>query len=423
MEFIFANLFRGVVTNTLNIILISSLAELKYSKKITNIVGVIICALVTILTSYFYIFYDITIAARLDLVLWILVGLGGKLMFTDGIMKWLFNLVTAINVFFFVFVISYILSRHLPYPMYANIAIRVILYVIFIILFKKFLHPLYRQVLDRWRLFLSVAVACMMNFIYIIITSQNLAETITKNLIPILLLAGLIFFAYATIIWSFGSIIREYEFRTEKEQARMNEELLSSQLEAYEEFVEVSKHNRHDLRHHNQIIIEYLKSGNVKGAEEYLGLYDASITKSAEGNYCKNYIANALLCLYAKKAHGEEITFAANADIPETIGMTAPELGSMLSNILENALESCRKTKANERFITFTAEIEEDILKIELQNTVNGEVEIRDNMPVSIKKNGGTGMKSVLNILEHYHGMLNFSQMSDTFITQIVLPI
>lgn len=423
MEFIFANLFRGVVTNTLNIILISSLAELKYSKKITNIVGVIICALVTILTSYFYIFYDITIAARLDLVLWILVGLGGKLLFTDGIMKWLFNLVTAINVFFFVFVISYILSRHLPYPMYANIAIRVILYVIFIILFKKFLHPLYRQVLDRWRLFLSVAVACMMNFIYIIITSENLAETITKNIIPILLLAGLIFFAYATIIWSFGSIIREYEFRTEKEQARMNEELLSSQLEAYEEFVEVSKHNRHDLRHHNQIIIEYLKSGNVKGAEEYLGLYDASITKSAEGNYCKNYIANALLCLYAKKAHGEEITFAANADIPEAIAMTAPELGSMLSNILENALESCRKTKANARFITFTAEIEEDILKIELQNTVNGEVEIRDNMPVTTKKNGGTGMKSVLHILEHYHGMLNFSQMSDTFITQIVLPI
>lgn len=423
MEFIFANILRGLVTNILSIILIFSLVELKYSKKFTIIAGVIICILITIATSCFYIFYGVTIAARLDFVIWIVVGLACKLLFKDSFMKWLFNLVTAINILFFIVVISYVLSRALPYPMYAHTVVRIILFTTFIILFRKFVHPLYRRVVNRWRLFLSVAVASMFNIAYIIITSRNLAETITKNLIPILLLMGLMFFAYATMIWSFGSIIREYEFRTEKEQARMNEELLSSQLEAYEEFVEASKRYHHDLRHHNQIIIEYLKSGNVKGAEEYLGLYDASIKKSGEGNYCKNYIANALLCLYAKKAHGEEITFAANANIPETIAMTAPELGSMLSNILENALESCQKTKANERFIIFTAEIEEDILKIELQNTVNGEVEIRDNMPVSTKKNGGTGMKSVLHIVEHYHGMLNFSQMSDTFITQIVLPI
>jgi sensor histidine kinase regulating citrate/malate metabolism len=103
--------------------------------------------------------------------------------------------------------------------------------------------------------------------------------------------------------------------------------------------------------------------------------------------------------------------------------MTPPELGSMLSNILENALEACRKTKCDKRFVTFIAEIEDDILKIELQNTASGEVEIRNNMPISTKKNGGTGTKSVLYVVERYHGMLNFRQNGDTFITQIVLPV
>lgn len=115
--------------------------------------------------------------------------------------------------------------------------------------------------------------------------------------------------------------------------------------------------------------------------------------------------------------------FTANADIPERVAMTPPEFGSLLSNILENALEACRRISDDECFITFTAEVDEDSLKIELKNSVSGKVEIRNNLPVSTKKNGGLGTKSVLHIVESYHGMLNFSQEGDTFITQIVLPV
>jgi signal transduction histidine kinase len=422
MELIFANLLRGAVTNILNILLISSLVEFKYSKKVAIITFVATCSLITIITSYFCIFYDVTTYARFDLVIWILLGAGSKFLFKDSIMKWLFNLITVLNVFFVVIVISYVVARPLPYPMYANTVVRIILYTILIILFKKFVHPLYRQVVDKWRLFLALAVGIMLNYIYILIASKNIARAITQNLMLIVLLTVLMFIVYGTMLWSFQSIIREYRFITEKEQMRLHQELLYSQLSAYEEFVEGSKRHRHDLRHHNQIIMEYLKDGDVKGAEEYLHLYDASLIESAARNYCKNHIANAVLCLYSQKAQAEEIIFAANADIPESIAMTPPELGSMLSNILENALEACRKTKTDGRFITFTAEVEDDVLKIELKNTVIGEVGIKNNLPVSTKKNGGTGTKSVLHIVENYHGMLNFRQEEDTFITQIILP-
>ena len=413
---------RGDISIILNIILIFSLVELKYSKKITFAVLTAACALIIIVNNYFYVFYDLTTVGRVSIGIWLATGIGLKFLSTDSIMKWLFNVITAINVLFFVTVISYVLSRLLPYPMYANTAVRIVLYIIFIILFKKFVHPLYRQVVDRWRQFLSVTVGIMLNFAYILITSQNIEETITRDFIPILLLSGLMFLIYGVMLWSFQSIIREYEFRTEKERTRLQDELLFSQLAAYEEFFEVSKHHRHDLRHHNQIIMEYLKCGDTVGAEEYLQLHDASLTETAATNYCKNHIANAVLCLYAQKARKEDIIFAANADIPESVAMTPPEFGSLLSNILENALEACRRTSADECFITFTAELEEENLKIELQNSVSGKVEIRDNLPVSTKKNGGVGTKSVLHIVESYHGMLNFSQEGDTFITQIVLP-
>lgn len=420
---LFANVLRGDFSIILNMILIFSLVEFKYSKKVTLTILTAACALIIIVNNYLYVFCDLTTVGRFSIGVWLLVGIGLKFLSTDSIMKWLFNVVTAINVLFFITVISYVLSRFLPYPMYAHTAIRIVLYIIFIILFRKFVYPLYRQVVDRWQKFLAVTVGIMLNFAYILITSKDIAKTITQNLIPILLLSSLMFLVYGAILWSFQSVIQEYKFRTERDQARLHDELLSSQLAAHEEFFEASKRNRHDLRHHNQIIMEYLKSGDTLGAEEYLQLYDASLIETAATSYCKNHIANAVLCLYAQKAQKEDIIFAANADIPESVAMTPPEFGSLLSNILENALEACRRISANECFITFTAEVEEESLKIELQNSVSGKVEIKNNLPVSTKKNGGLGTKSVLHIVESYHGMLHFSQEGDTFITQIVLPV
>lgn len=423
MEHFFANLLRSVVTDIFNMMLILSLGELKYSKRLTIMALLIVCALDTAFSAYFYIFSDFTALARFNLIIWLVIGISCRFLFADSFMKWLFNLVTVVNVFFVIVVVSYILSRPFPHPIYANTALRLILYTIFIILFKKYLYPLYRQVVDRWQYFLLIVTGIMLNFAYIIISTKNIEETMMEKQIPILLLALLMLFIYVTILWSFRHIIREYEFYAEKERLRRYEDILTTQLAAHEKFVEASKCYRHDLRHHNQIIMEYLNGGDVKGALEYLNLYDAGLTKSTIRNYCQNHTANAVLCLYAEKAEEKDILFTVKAGIPAGIAVTPPELGSILSNIFENALEACQKIKNGQRFITFTAEVVDEILKIELRNPAGIKVEIRDNIPVSTKEGGGIGTKSVLNVIERYHGMLNFKQEDDTFITQIVVPV
>lgn len=422
-DLLLANLLRGTASTILNIMLIFSLAESKYSKRITLSALGVTSALIMIMTTYFYVFHDLTTLARFDIAIWLVVTVGLKLMFKDSIIKWLFNVITVCNIALFIMIVSYALSRYLPYPMYANTVIRIILYLVFIILFKKLVYPLYRQVLDRWKRFLMVTVGLIVNYIYILVGGNDIAQTITENLTLLLIFSALMFMVYATIFWSLGSIIREYEFYNEKEQTELRESLMYDQLVAYQEFVEISKHHRHDLRHHNQIMLEYLKQGDLSGAEEYLNAYDTSLAESSVKDYCKNHIANALLCLYTQKTKTEEIKFKVMADIPSSLGISLPELGTLLSNVLENALEACRKVNAKQRFIIFTAIVEEESLKIEVKNSVNGQVEIKNNLPVSTKNGGGIGMKSVLRTVETYHGMSCLRQEGDTFITQIILPV
>lgn len=419
MESLYINIIRGLVTNFFILLHMFIAGEAKYSKKVTSVAFVVVYLFVSCIVVSMYFFIDITTISKYGALTWFACGMFCKYFFTDSIMKWMFNVITVINVFIFVVIISYSFS-----DTHAGLlTIRVLLYILIIFGFHKYLRPLYRQVANRWHIFFAASVVILLNFIYAIITASDIQRMLTEDFISLMLMVLSMFIIYATIFLSFNSIIKEYEYRIEKNQAKLNESFLINELKTYEEFVESSKRHRHDLRHHNQIMMGYIKDKDLQGAEEYLKLYEASITDSAMEQYTKNYIANAVLCLYARKAQVEEITFAANADIPQNLAITPPEFGSMLSNILENAIEACKRSEYKESFITFNAETQDENLKIEIRNTLSGMVKFENDLPISNKENGGIGTKSVLMIVSKYRGMIHYKQEEDIFITQIVLQI
>ncbi|MPM99399.1 hypothetical protein SDC9_146590 [bioreactor metagenome] len=130
---------------------------------------------------------------------------------------------------------------------------------------------------------------------------------------------------------------------------------------------------------------------------------------------------NAVLRLYERRTEKSGISFVVNADIPERVILTASELGTVFSNILENACEACEKLEYSKRFIIVCAETEEHMLKVEVRNSVADFVKFNNGMPVSDKKVGGTGTKSIAYIINKYGGMLRFGQNENEFSTQIVI--
>lgn len=419
MDIIYINIIRGVITNFFVLLHMFLAGEGKYSRKVTIIAFGLIYLILTTITIVMYYFLDITSFSKVSAFVWIICGIVCKPFFKDSIMKWMFHVITVINVFIFVVIVSFAFSStHL-----GMLVTRVTVYGVIIFVFYEYLRTLYRQVADRWHLFLAASVAILLNFMYAVMTASDIQGMLSEKFISLMLMVLVMVLLYTTILDSFNSIIKEYEYRIEKNQAKLYESILTKELNAYEEFIESSKRHRHDLRHHNQILLGYLNEKDIKGAEGYLKLFDASITESSIEQYSQNYIANSVLCLYARKAQLEEITFAAHADIPPKIVIPSPEFGSMLLNILENALEACKRSNSKETFITFTAITEDESLKIDLRNTLSEQVKFENDLPISSKANGGIGTKSVLKIVSKHNGMINYKQENGTFVTQIVLPI
>ena len=423
MNLIVPDLLRSIVSSVMNILLLFSLARPKYNKTITNI-AMLIVVLVNLLSSIpFYLSGNLTAHARYNVLLFILLFMAIKPLFLDSMMQWLFNIITVINVFSAIVILSFYLCHYLPYPSYTVTLLRLILFIVVILLFQRRLHPLYWQVVNRWKVFILLVAGLFVNFIYYFMFSSDIKETLTIQFVPMLLLILLAITAYICIFYSMKTISTEYALKEEKIKIEAREKLLQSELSAYDEYIDFSRHYRHDLRHHNAVIRELLFNGDISDALAYLNKFDDSIVDTALKQYCGHSVANAIFRLYEKRTQADCIDFVVNANVSESLPYTAPEIGGLLSNLLENAWVASKACVETRRFIAISIDTTENQLFLEVKNSVKEEVNFTNGLPVSTKVGGGTGSKSIMRIVGEHNGMCRFKQEGNEFVAQIVLPL
>lgn len=233
----------------------------------------------------------------------------------------------------------------------------------------------------------------------------------------LMLLVELMFFLF---IYTFYSNLKKL---TELLQVEHKGKLLQAEISSYQDYLASAKRTRHDARHHNALLLEYLSEGNVASAKEYLEANQQALADSRLTEYCKNAVANAVLRIYRRECETYGITYEVMADIPEKLPLAEPETAALLSNLLENAVTASRPLAPNERSIAVTASVEDGSLKVEIVNRADAPVSFVEGMPQTTRPGGGTGTKSAASIVEKYGGMLRFSQNSTHFTAQFILPL
>ncbi|HWP51262.1 MAG TPA: GHKL domain-containing protein [Clostridia bacterium] len=424
MNLLVANFLRALVSTTMNVVLMLSLLQPKYGKCVTNLamLGVLLADLSVAI--FCYLSGNLTMLAKLDSILFIVLCFAVKPLFKDTFMQWLFSYITIQNISVMVIVLSFVGSRHMPCPPYANVILRLVLFLAIFFVLKRYVRPLYHQIVERWSVFFYVALAIWVTFTYYVLCSDDIVRTLTDQAVPLLLVIAISVASYISICHSLATLSREHALREGALQAEARQEMLRAELSSYNEYVMIARQNRHDLRHHNALLMEYLVAGDVDGAKEYLKQYDESIKETALTSYCKNPIANAILRLYESRTGRAGIIFTVNTDIPERLPLNAPETGVLFSNLLENACEACEKVDDGNRVLLVVAETDEYRLKLEIGNTVAVAVGFNENgMPFSTKEGGGTGTKSVAAIVKKHGGMLRFACEKEMFMAQVVLPL
>jgi len=341
-----------------------------------------------------------------------------------------FNFLTCINIYV---AISYISSSlgiresGVAYLLIYNAA-RTVLYVVILLLLFKFVRPRFRRLVDaldkEWR------AATLVPFIFLILQVFLLYYPIPYwywegsnwNQIIIIIVYVLFLAVYYLLYIQASGIVEKYALENRHLLIVQQDKLWESELERQKAAVSLASQQRHDMHHHNAVITDMLKDGNLDELEAYMQSINAALDMSESTVYCKNPIVNSICNAYVKKAEQAKIKIQFHVIVPEQTSIDNVDLTCILSNTLENAIEGClRLPDGHAREIIVTAKYMDARLRIQVENSCRDDIVFEGELPKTQKKIGGTGIQSIVYTAERYDGTSGFSVSSGRFITQIVL--
>ena len=218
----------------------------------------------------------------------------------------------------------------------------------------------------------------------------------------------------------------EKEYERENQMMQMNYRLLERQIEILEESVELGKRIRHDARHHNAVIAEYVRREQKEELLQYLKEYEKETEQWAPEMICANVAVNNILSAYTRKARGEGIEVSLEVEIGKDLMIPSIDMAAILANAYENAIYACMEVKKypDERkcFIHLMIKKRKRKLVICCSNTCRREAELKDGKPKS-EFTGGVGVTSIIRTAEKYGGDYDFKNEKGVFVFRLVMNI
>ncbi len=209
------------------------------------------------------------------------------------------------------------------------------------------------------------------------------------------------------------------------DRLRRENQLLSMQQARYDSLraaIEQTRQSRHDMRHHFHILQGFAAQGNWERLASYLDEVQGSIPEGDLG-LCENTAVDSVAGYFAMryKECGIPVTFA--LDLPSLLPAPETDLCSVLSNLLENAMEAGMKTAPERRQIKVTAHLHSGhMILLSVENTYDGKIREKDGVFLSSKRPGeGVGLQAVRHTVEKNGGYARFHYGNGVFVANVIL--
>lgn len=206
---------------------------------------------------------------------------------------------------------------------------------------------------------------------------------------------------------------------------RKENQLLSMQHARYDSLctaIEQTRQARHDMRHHFHILQSFAAQGKWENLARYLDEVQGSIP---DGSLClcRNSAVDSVAGYFAMRYQEHGIPLIFELALPPHLPVPDSTLCSVLSNLLENAMEASLKTAPERRQAKVWAHLHSSqIILLSVKNTYDGKVQEKDGIFLSSKRKGeGIGLQAVRHIAEKNGGYSQFHYEGGVFTANIIL--
>lgn len=186
---------------------------------------------------------------------------------------------------------------------------------------------------------------------------------------------------------------------------------------------------RHEMKNHMANLRGLAESGQYKEIEAYLREMDAVMQKLEYRYTTGNAVTDVILNDKGRQAEKAGIRFEAEFRYGGEIPVF--DLGIILNNLLDNAIEACGKLEPERRFIRLTARERKQFLLLTVENSFDGAAPgwREDSLPATTKKASlpgivtehGIGLENVRDVAERYFGGVSIKAEGTVFHVTVLL--
>ena len=180
---------------------------------------------------------------------------------------------------------------------------------------------------------------------------------------------------------------------------------------------------RHDMRHHFNYLNTCISQNKLEDATQYIQQIFDVFDDSKIIPYSSNESLNLVFSSFQKEAAENQIQFTVDAPAKDFTRYALLDLCKLLYNGLENAIKACQLVEDTEsRYIHIDLYEKNNKLCCEIKNSYAVEPHFNENgIPLSNRNNHGIGVKSMVYVVNKYHGIYKFSTENNVFLFQMCM--
>ena len=210
-----------------------------------------------------------------------------------------------------------------------------------------------------------------------------------------------------------------------------NERFLEAELVAaniYREAQEDTRAFRHDIKNNLSIISELMSKNKYTEAEAYINELCGKISSLSPRIVTGDEMLDSIITSKLTEFDRSGIKLTITGVIDGGLEWKAIDICSVFSNLLDNAIEACRKIpEVDKRYINIQFRQTALQRMINISNSIQDEVdcveinEVEKYTSKANKKNHGYGLKNIRTSLDKYGAVMRISSDSKEYMTSIMI--
>ncbi len=235
---------------------------------------------------------------------------------------------------------------------------------------------------------------------------------------------------YLAILFSLSAYSDMMDLQEQKKKNFVEEQQLQAlryRMEEVEQFYDTARKMKHEIRNHVTTMKGLIVRGAYDEADGYIEQIESGLEPFDFDIRTGNAVTDVIINDAQKKADKLNIDFRVGFNFEDTMGIEAFDMGIVLRNLLENAIEACEKQHSEDRWIQVTGKKKRKFFLLEVKNSLEGTIKFnkKTGLPHSTKPGAGSihgiGLENVSTVADKYLGSIRFTAADSQFLAIVML--